>query len=199
MYTRVLTFTGAKDIDAGVSYLRDKVLPVLRAQQGYRGVSASADRSSGLLGILSLWETEADREASFGVLAGARAEAIDLVGGELTVEAFEEMALQVSKPPAPGSALLVTRISMDPSKVEENAAFFRSEIVPRIAAGSGFMALRSMINRQTGEGLVGTVWEDEGSRKTAFDEALARRPEGAARGVTFGETSFREILLAELP
>jgi len=55
MHTRVLTFTGAKNIDGGVDYLRQKVVPLLKEQKGYRGVNASADRSGGVLGILSLW------------------------------------------------------------------------------------------------------------------------------------------------
>ena len=54
MYTRLLTFNRATDIDAGVAYLRDEVLPVLNSQHGYRGVSASADRPGAVLGILSL-------------------------------------------------------------------------------------------------------------------------------------------------
>ena len=31
MYTRVLEFAGAKDIDGGVEYLRHKVVPILDA------------------------------------------------------------------------------------------------------------------------------------------------------------------------
>jgi hypothetical protein len=54
MFTRLWTFTGASNIDSGVAYLRDEVLPVLNSQRGYRGVLASAARSEGVLGILSL-------------------------------------------------------------------------------------------------------------------------------------------------
>jgi heme-degrading monooxygenase HmoA len=198
MYSRVLTFTGAENIDEGVAYLRDKVVPFITKQPGYRGVSASADRSGGVFGILSLWETEADREASFGPLTNARQEALGIVGGDLKVETFEQVVLEINQPPKVGSALLVTRVSMDPAKVDENLSFFQSEVVPRIKANAGFLALRNMINRQTGEGMVGTVWEDEGAMKVAADEALARRQEGVARGVTFGDTSQREILFSDV-
>ena len=44
MHTRLLTFSRATNIDAGVDYLRDEVVSVLNAQRGYRGVSASALR-----------------------------------------------------------------------------------------------------------------------------------------------------------
>jgi hypothetical protein len=49
-FTRLWTFTGASDIDSGVAYLRDEVLPVLNPQRGYRGVLASAAQSEGVLG-----------------------------------------------------------------------------------------------------------------------------------------------------
>jgi hypothetical protein len=198
MHTRVLTFTGAKNIDGGVDFLRQKVVPVLNEQKGYRGVTASADRSGGVLGILTLWETESDREASESALAKARQEGLDIIGGELTVETFEQLLAEVDDPPGPGSALMVTRISMDPATVDENFAFFKSDVLPRMKANAGFQSVRNMINRKTGHGLVGTVWANQDAMKTAAADALSRRPEGIARGVSFGDASYREILFSDL-
>jgi heme-degrading monooxygenase HmoA len=198
MHTRVLTFTGAKNIDDGVAFVRDTAVPVLQEQKGYRGVTASADRDGGVLGVLSLWETEADRDASFGPLAELRQQGIDVVGGELNVESFEQLVEEMASPPTVGSALMVTRISMDPSKVDENLGFFKSEIVPRISAAPGFLALRNMIDRKTGRGLVGSAWADQDAMKDAAAQAQARRDEGRARGVNFDEDSYREIVFADM-
>ena len=198
MFSRVLTFRGAKNIDGGVGVVRD-TLPVLRGLKGYRGVTASADRDGGVFGILSLWETEADRDASLDALAGARQQGLDVLGGDLTVESFEELVVEMASPPTVGSALMVTRISMDPSKIDENVGFFKSSIVPRITASPGFLALRNMIDRKTGRGAVGTVWADRGAMKNAAAEAQARRDEGRARGVNFEEDSYREILFTDMP
>lgn len=198
MHTRVLTFTGATNIDDGVAFVRDTAVPVLQEQKGYRGVTASADRDGGVLGVLSLWETEADRDASFGRLAELRQQGLDVVGGELTVDNFEQLVEEVASPPTVGSALMVTRISMDPSKVDENVAFFRSEVLPRIAAIPGFRALRNMIDRETGRGIVGSAWADQDAMKNAAADAEGRRPEARARGVNFDDISFREIVFADM-
>ena len=147
MFTRVLTFRGAKNIDGGVGLVRDSATPVLREQKGYRGTNVSADRDGGVFGILSLWDTEANRDGSFDALAGLRQQALDVMGGELTVENFEELVQEVAAPPTVGSPLMITRVSMDPSKIDENMAFFKSEIVPRITAAPGFRALRNMMDR----------------------------------------------------
>jgi heme-degrading monooxygenase HmoA len=198
MHTRVLTFRGAKNIDEGVAFVRDTATPVLREQSGYRGSTASADRDGGVLGVLSLWETEADRDASFGPLAGIRQQGLDVVGGELTVDNFELVVDEMASPPPVGSALMITRISMDPSKIDENLGFFRSEVAPRITAAPGFLALRNMIDRKTGRGLVGSAWADQDAMKNAAAQAQARRDEGRARGVNFDEDSYREIVFTDV-
>ncbi len=198
MYTRLLTFSGATNIDAGVDYLRNEVLPVLNAQRGYRGVSASADRPGALLSTLTLWDTEADRAASDSALGKAREEALDLVGGSLSVENHEEVANAVTKPPGPGCALFVSRLSMDPASVEDNIAFFKDQVMPMIQAAPGFCALRNMADRQTGRALVGVVFEDRASLDAYAALSDERRAPALARGITFGETSIREILLAEM-
>jgi heme-degrading monooxygenase HmoA len=200
MHARVLTFTGAKNIDAGVDFARDKALPILKQQKGYRGFNISADRAAGVLGILSLWETEADRDASESALAKVREESLDVIGGELKIETFEELVSEVgSTPPGPGSSLMVTRVSMDPGKIDETVGFFKSDILPRIKASPGFQAVRNMINRTTGEGVTGTAWESADAMKAAADEAMSRRPEAAKRGVSFGDTSYRQILFTDRP
>jgi heme-degrading monooxygenase HmoA len=198
MHVRVVTFTGANDIDAGITFVREKVIPMLSAQKGYRGLTASADRDGGVLAVLSLWETAADRDANETAMSQTRQDAADIIGGKLTVETFEQLVAEIGQPPpGPGSALMVTRISMDTTKIDENIAYFKNEIVPQIKASAGFQGVRNMMNRTTGEGIVGTAWSDEASRKRAAQEAPARRADAVARGVNFGEVSFREIVLAD--
>ena len=116
----------------------------------------------------------------------------------MSVETFEERAVEVSRPPTVGSRLMVTRISMDPAKVDENIEHFKQEIVPQITSAPGFRALRNMINPQTGEGIVGTIWDDEATMQAAAAAAQERRAGATARGVNFGETSFREVVFTDM-
>ena len=200
MHARVITFRGAKNIDDGVTYIEEKVKPFIKEQKGYGGMTASADRAGNVFGILSLWETEADRKASEAALDSARQEGLSIIGGDMTVENFEETLVDLGAiPPGPGAALLVQRVSMDPSVLDDNLAFFKSEIAPRIKANPGFLAIRQMVNRTTGESILGTVWQNADNLQAAVSEAQARRSEGEARGVTFGEESRREILFVDMP
>jgi heme-degrading monooxygenase HmoA len=198
MYARVLTFSGVNDIDAGVRFMRETAQPIVRSQRGYQGMTASADRSAGTLGVLSLWETEADRDASESALGKTREEARGLLGAQLTVATMEELAVELSRPPEVGSPLMLTRISMDPARIDGNVEFFKREVVPQIKASPGFRALRNMMNRQTGEGMVGTIWDDQQTMQAAATDALARREEAGRRGVSFVDTSYREVVFIDV-
>jgi heme-degrading monooxygenase HmoA len=198
MYTRVVTLTGVKDVDALLASIQEKSLSELRAQRGYKGLSVSADRSAGVAGTLTLWESEADRDSSESALAKLREEALGQFATDMKVDSFEERVVEMSRPPEVGSRLMVTRVSMDPAKVDENIEYFKREVAPQIKAAPGFRALRNMINRQTGEGIVGSIWDDDQSLRAAAEFAKARRAEADARGVTFGEMSFREIIFIDM-
>jgi hypothetical protein len=160
-------------------------------------VLASAARSEGVLGILSLWDTEADSEASDSALGKVREEAAELVGGGLTVEAFEQVAAEVNEPAVAGSAFIMIRVSGDPAKIDEIVSFFKAEILPQIKTAPGLLVLRDMVNRKTGEGIISSAWTDQETMKLATGRNLALRPQAAASGVNFGEMSTREIVLAE--
>jgi heme-degrading monooxygenase HmoA len=199
MHARITTINGATDIDGGIAFLRDEVVAQLQQQKGYRGLTASGDRASGLVSVLTLWETEADLDASESTADKARAKSLTVLGGQPTVERFEQIVSEVGDtPPGPGSRLQVRRIKMAPELVEENLAFFRSTVLPEIKATPGFQAVRQLINRRTGEGAVGTVWRDEAALRAAESSSEQRRSAAADRGVEFGEVSVRELLFSAL-
>jgi len=200
MFVRVLTFAGAEHIDEGVRFVRDEAVPVLRQQHGYRGTAVSADRSGGLFGVVTRWETEADRDASDSALAKSREDGRRIIGGTLTVELLEEVVWEVAEPPVAGTSVLrLRRTSMDPAAIDENLEFFRTVVVPELRAMRGFQAVRNMVNRQDGTGMVGTVWADAGAREAGEEQGAARRQRASAeRGVVFLEESSREIPYVDL-
>ncbi|MET0887971.1 MAG: hypothetical protein ABWX92_16155 [Mycetocola sp.] len=199
MHVRISTINGATDLDAGIRFLGEKVVPELQQQRGFRGITASADRAAGLVAVLSLWETEQDMTASESVASKVRQEALGVMGGDVTVETFEQVVADIGDPPpAVGCTLRVVRVKVDPARVDENIEFFRSEIVPRMKATPGFRGVRNMIDRASGSGAVGTLWDDEASMNAAEAAAEQRRHEASSRGVEFGERSPRVLLFSHL-
>jgi hypothetical protein len=91
MHVRVNTVRGATNPGNGTAYLHEKVLPLLRQQAGYRGGMTSVDRAGAVVGLISLWEDKNALEASEGVAVDSRAEAVRMIGGDATVDTFEQV------------------------------------------------------------------------------------------------------------
>jgi len=199
MFNRVTTLTGASDIDEALQHLEKTALPMTRSQTGYRGATASVDREAGLLGILTMWDSAATREASESAVAKSRDEVSRRFSGTMTVELFEEVGLVVAKAPTAGASLRVVHYSTDPAIVDDIVSYISTDLAPRINAIAGFRALRNMVNRETGAGLVGTVWDDDSAMRQADGQLRSLREEAGRRGIGFGDTSQRQIALIDLP
>ncbi|HEV2032740.1 MAG TPA: antibiotic biosynthesis monooxygenase [Candidatus Dormibacteraeota bacterium] len=99
-FIRLTTANGDPDkLDAAIVHLRNQVLPLLRAQKGYRATIASVDRLSGRFSALTVWDTKADLDASESKIAGPRAEVAKAAGAgahDVQVEIFETAVVELS-------------------------------------------------------------------------------------------------------
>ena len=99
-FVRMVTVNGdPQKVDAGIVEIRNHVLPVLKAQKGYRATIASVDRQTGRLAASTIWDTKADLDASESKLAGPRAEAAKAAGAgpdDVQVEIFETAVVELS-------------------------------------------------------------------------------------------------------
>jgi heme-degrading monooxygenase HmoA len=197
VHIRQVTFRGARNIDAGVDYLRHDVLPTISAQHGFRGISCSADREGGVLGTLTMWATEEDLDASDSALDKARDGAIKIVGGVMTVEGYEQTTEAIVRVPVAGNAIVITRMTVHPSTIDEQVAFFERDLVPTIEAQPGFCAMRTMVNRRYGRCVVGIVWDDRRNLEAYMTSMPGARDVAQSRGIRFDELSYREIVLFE--
>jgi hypothetical protein len=195
MHAHITTVTGATDIDSGLALLRDQVVPQMQQQKGFRGLSASGDRTAGVVTVLSLWESPVDLEASESATCNARSDAVRLMGGQISVERYEQNVWEVGDTrPGPGAKLHIRNIKVDPNCIDGNLEFFCQTVAPDMKARPGFLAVRHLIDRNTGEGRVGSLWIDEGSLAASLARSEQRRAAAKSRGVEFGEDQVLELL-----
>jgi len=91
MFARMSMLEGPPDqVDEGVRYVREQVLPLLQQQDGFRGFIALGDRQSGKVIGLSLWESEQAMQASEQTGDHTRSGSAQAVGGSVAgVERYE--------------------------------------------------------------------------------------------------------------
>ncbi len=199
MHVRISTVTGASHIDEGIQFLRDEVVPQLQQQKGFRGLSASGDRTAGVVMVLSVWETEEDLAASESAADKARGNTVAVMGGKVSVERYEQTVWEMGDTrPGPGTRLHIRPTKLDPARIDSNLEFFRETVVPEMKATPGFLGVRQLINRETGEGRVGTLWADDEALAASLARGEARRAMAAERGVQFGEEHRLEVLFATM-
>lgn len=195
MHVRITTIKGASDIDGGLALLRDQVGPQLQQQKGYRGLSAAGDRAGGVVVVLSLWESQADLDASESAANKARGDVARRVGGEVSVERYEQTVWEVGDtPPGSGAKLHIRHFKVDRERIDDNLEFFRQTVVPEMKAQPGFLAVRQLIDRASGEGRAGSVWADQDSLDGSLAQSEQRRAMAKDRGIEFGEDRVLDVL-----
>ena len=118
-------------MDEAVRILRDQTQPVVLGQSGFKEGLVLADRNTGKLITISLWETEADLRAN------DPPGYVDAVGaGPVTREVYEVIV----EPRARETQVTCARVAyrqLQPDKMDEAIRRYRETLVPAIRAQPG--------------------------------------------------------------
>jgi heme-degrading monooxygenase HmoA len=91
MHARMSILEGPADqVDEGMRYVREQVLPLMQQQDGFKGFIVLNDRQSGKIIGVSFWESEQAMRASEEVGDRTRSESAEATGGTVAgVERYE--------------------------------------------------------------------------------------------------------------
>ena len=168
MYARSTTFHGRPDnIDAGIAFVTNEVVPMLEQIEGCRGLSMLVDRGTGMCIATSSWDSEAAMRGSDEQLRPIRDRGRDILGGSMQVDEWE---IAVMHRTHHGECCRVSWLRGDLDALTET---FRVGILPQLEQTPGFCSASLLVNRSTGLGCATTAWETraamEASRSAADD------------------------------
>jgi heme-degrading monooxygenase HmoA len=91
MHARMSILEGPPDqVDEGLRYVREQVLPLMQQQDGFKAFIALGDRQSGKVIGVSFWESEQAMQASEELGDRTRSESAEAVGAAVAgVERYE--------------------------------------------------------------------------------------------------------------
>ena len=97
MFARISTFQGSPDqTTEGIRLARERILPVARLQDGFKGLYLMFDQESGRSLAISLWETEEDMRASEEAAGRVKSQSASEAGETITgVERYEILLQQL--------------------------------------------------------------------------------------------------------
>jgi heme-degrading monooxygenase HmoA len=173
VYARSTTIQAQpSSIDNGMAYVRDEVMPALKAMDGYVGLSLLVDRESGRCIATSSWETEEALRTSTEQAAPLRDQARERFGGDdVMVDQWEIGAMHRDHRSGNGACVRVTWIKMPRDQVDRAIEFYRTSVLPSLENLEGFCSASFLVNRTTGRGVSSATFDSR--------EAMANNEENA--------------------
>ena len=194
MYVRLTTVKDVERFDAVARVLQEKAVPDLIGQRGFQGLTASGDRESRVVGIVSTWTTLEDLQASESVVTKLRETAVAEMGGSATVQVLEQVYGEFKERPAAGALLRIVNITTKPEQIDDLIERFRSVVLPSMQAEPGYVGGRFMVDRSAGRAIAGTIWADKASVQVDNERLSQRRADAAKDGIELSEPTYREVL-----
>jgi quinol monooxygenase YgiN len=172
MYARSSTFQGEPGrMDAGIGFVRDRVMPSLMEIDGCIGVSQIVNRENGRTIITSAWRDEESLLNSDSMVTDLRERGTDIIGGRPTVEVWEIAALHRIHESGPGACVRATWTHVDPAYVDRSSENYRMVLLPAMEDLPGFCSASLLVDRTSGRAVSSVTYATrdamERTRETA--------------------------------
>ncbi|TYP90808.1 antibiotic biosynthesis monooxygenase [Blastococcus xanthinilyticus] len=179
MHARSTTLMADPDhLDAGITDVRDSVLPAVSEMDGCVGLSMLCDRDSGRCIVTTAWESEAAMAATSEAIRRMRERAAEEFGATAPeVREWEIAAMHRLHAPGDAACARVTWSRVDPATIDRVLDVFRTDLIPRMDEMPGFRSLSLLLDRQTGDNSLTAVYADRRAMEASRQRAMYIRDE----------------------
>jgi quinol monooxygenase YgiN len=161
VFVRTTTFQARPEmVEAGITYVRDAVIPMVERIRGCVGQSMLVDRERGRCIVTAAWQSYRLMDANTGRVQPMRDQASEILGGaELLQEEWEIAVLHRDHPSHPGACARVTWMRAEPDRLDDAVRSYRTAMLPAAEREPGFCSASLFVDRSTSR-LVSTVTYD---------------------------------------
>ena len=200
MYARSNTARGdPRRMDDAIAYIRDEVLPAVRAMDGNVGLSMLCDHDSGRSIVTSAWESEAAMRASAEQVRPMRERYTQMMGAQVEVHEWEIAVLHRAHPTRDGACARVVWSRCDPARMDQMIDTYRMGMLPRVEELTGFCSVSVMIDRANGRVVRASTYDDRDALNRTQERAMdLRRAFHAQTGMEATEVAEFDVVLAHL-
>jgi heme-degrading monooxygenase HmoA len=179
MYARSNTLRSApENMDEGIAYVRDEVMPLVMGLEGNAGLSMLCDRQSGTCIVTTAWQSEEAMRASDTAVQGSRSRAAEIFGGGAPeVREWEVAMMHRTHEGHDGATARVIWSEGDPARAEETLSTFRMAMLPRVEELPGFCSLSMLVDRANGRSAMTVTYDSREDMERATDQGRAMREE----------------------
>ena len=183
MYARSTTLTAdPARMDDGIRMVESDVMPALQGMPGCVGLSMLCDRASGRCIVTSSWDSQDAMASTTDRVQDMRQRAMDTMGGrDMSVDEWEVALMHRTDTAGDDACARVTWTRGDPARAEEMLDAFRTDIIPRLDDVQGFCSLSMMLDRNTGRGVLTSVYRDRAAMDASRDMVAGMREDFTRR------------------
>ena len=200
MYARSTTVLAhLKSIDAGVSHIRDEVMPTLLGMEGCIGLSMLVDRNTGRCIATSAWRTREAMLASERQLRPVRDHVAEILGNRPQVDEWEIAVLHRDHTSRSGACVRASWVRMAPAQADRVVDVYRMGLLPVMQDYDGFCSASLLVDRASGLAVSSVSYDSIESMQRSREKSDALREAGAREaGVEIVEVCEFELALAHL-
>ena len=182
MYARSTTIRGKpENIEAGIAYVTDKVMPALQQMDGCVGISMLCNRESGTSIVTSAWADHEAMRMSADNVRPIRDRAAEMFGGMPEPREWEIAVLHRMQEAPEGACTRVGWMMGDPDGLQAMLDTFRMDILARMEELPGFCSVSVLVDRDSGESATAVTFESRDAMMAAAGQTKAMREEFARR------------------
>jgi quinol monooxygenase YgiN len=200
MHARSTTIHGDPgSVEAGITYVHDEVMPMLRGMEGCVGLSMLADRTSGHCIVTTSWRDEAALRSSEDAVRAAAERTVQILGGRPELQEWEIAAMHRVHASHHGAASRVTWLRTDPGAVHRAVDAVRLSLMPKLEDLAGFCSVSAMVRRDEGLTVAAVSYDSPADLERAREGAREFREEFApALGIEVMDTAEFGVAIAHL-
>ena len=199
MHARSTTIKADPDnLDAGIAFTRDEVMPAIQQIDGCIGLSMLTDRENGRCIVTTSWaDADAMRAATEDVHPIRLMQALGAQG--LDIQEWEIAVLHRERPAGDGAGAQVTWARIPTHHVDDLLAAYRENLMPKLQELPGFCSLSFMVDRRTGQSVSVTAFENRDAAGLVRRNARSLREQFArAMGARVVDVAEMDLDLAHL-
>lgn len=173
---RSTTITAHREaINAGITCVRDEVMPAVEAMDGCVGLSLMVDRESGRCIATTAWRSLDAMRASAPFIEPIRHRAVEAFAGSATIDEWEIAVVHREQNSAPGACVRAAWLQTRPELFDRAVDYYRSAVLPSLEDLEGFCSASLMLDRTTGRAVSSTTFSSQEAMDHNRDQARSLR------------------------
>lgn len=195
VYARTVTYQGRSDtVDRGISFLRNEAVPAILAMPRCIGMSAIAQRSTGLTIVTTAWESREAMNSSVVKIRPIRDKIAKTLEGSVEIEEWRVAAMDRRYDAKTAGCVRVTWLRVQRDAVEDFIHDFTTVSVPALRSLRGYCSASLLINPEWGRAAVTVAYESA----EAAERRLARADGRHQLGTDISNTKDFDLVMPHL-